>query len=138
MSKVYTGASMSIDGFIAGPGNSGFEIPSEIHPELSLKLTETSAAYIREITELSGAIVVGRKLWDFTNAWGGKHPMGVPVVVLTHSVPDGWEREGEWFTFITEGGVAAAIAKARELAGDEGVGLHGGDIAEPALDRGQV
>ena len=25
MSKVYTGASMSLDGYIAGPGESGFE-----------------------------------------------------------------------------------------------------------------
>jgi dihydrofolate reductase len=150
MSKVYTGASMSIDGFIAGPENSGFEhlfawygngdveIPNEIHPDLSLKVTDVSAAYLREITEVSGAIVVGRKLWDSTNAWGGKHPMGVPVVVLTHNVPDGWDREGEWFTFVTEGGIAAAIAKARELAGDKGVGLNGGEIASQALDAGLV
>jgi dihydrofolate reductase len=150
MSKVYTGASMSIDGFIAGPGNSGFdhlfawygngdvEIPNADHPNLSLKVTEVSAAHIREITGISGAIVVGRKLWDMTNAWGGKHPMGVPVVVLTHSVPDGWEREGEWFTFVTEGGIEAAIAKAKELAGDKGVGLNGGEIASQALDAGLV
>ena len=81
---------------------------------------------------MTGALVVGRKLFDFTNGWGGLHPLGVPVVVLTHSVPDGWEREGEWFTFVTDG-IEAAIEKARELAGDKGVGLNSGMIASQAL-----
>ena len=150
MSKVYTGASMSIDGYIAGPENSGFEhlfawygngeveIPNETHPDLTLRVTEVSAEHLRTITEMSGAIVCGRKLWDFTDAWGGRHPMGVPVVVLTHSVPDGWEREGEWFTFVTDGGVEAAVAKAKEIAGDKGVALNGGEIASQALDAGLV
>jgi dihydrofolate reductase len=150
MSKVYTGASMSIDGYISGPEFSGFEhlfawygngdveIPNETHPELSLKVTETSAGHLRTILGMSGAIVCGRRLWDLTKAWGGKHPMGVPVVVLTHSVPDGWERDGEWFTFVTEGGIGAAVAKAKELAGDKGVALNGGEIASQALDAGLV
>ena len=82
---------------------------------------------------MSGALVVGRKLFDYTNGWDGKHPLGVPVVVLTHSVPDGWEREGEWFTFVSDG-IEAAIAKARELAGGKGVGLNSGTIASQALN----
>jgi dihydrofolate reductase len=150
MSKVYTGASMSIDGYISGPDVSGFEhlfawygngdveIPNEIHPELSSRVTQVSAEHLREITTMSGAIVCGRRLWDLTKAWGGKHPMGVPVVVLTHNVPDGWEREGEWFTFVTAGGIEAAVAKAKEIAGDKGVALNGGEIASQALDAGLV
>ncbi|GAA1038324.1 dihydrofolate reductase family protein [Virgisporangium ochraceum] len=150
MSKVYTGASMSIDGYISGPEFSGFEhlfawytngdveIPNEIHPELSQRVTDVSAEHLRTILGMSGAIVCGRTLWDLTKAWGGTHPMGVPVVVLTHSVPDGWEREGEWFTFVTEGGIGAAVAKAKELAGDKGVALNGGEIASQALDAGLV
>jgi dihydrofolate reductase len=150
MGKVYTGASMSIDGYISGPDFSGFEhlfawygngdveIPNEIHPELSSRVTEVSAEHLRTITTMSGAIVCGRTLWDLTKAWGGRHPMGVPVVVLTHTLPDGWEREGEWFTFVTEGGVEAAVAKAKEIAGDKGVALNGGEIASQALDAGLV
>ena len=62
--------------------------------------------------------------------------MDVPVVVLTHSVPDGWERESESFVFVTEGGIEAAVAKARELAGDKNVVVNGGQMAKQALQAG--
>jgi dihydrofolate reductase len=61
--------------------------------------------------------------------------LGVPVVVLSHSVPDGWPREGEKFTFVSDG-IERAIEVARGLAGDKVVGLNGGMIARQALDAG--
>jgi dihydrofolate reductase len=143
MTKVYTGASMSLDGYISGPEESGFEhlfkwygngdveVPTA-KPDMTMRMTPVSAEHLREVWEASGALVVGRKLFDFTSGWGGLHPMGLPVVVLTHSVPDGWEREGEHFTFVTDG-IEAAIAKARDLAGDKVVGLNGGMIASQSL-----
>jgi dihydrofolate reductase len=60
--------------------------------------------------------------------------MGVPVVVLTHSVPEGWEREGEWFTFVDS--LEAAVATAKRLAGDKVVGVNGGTIASQCLEAG--
>jgi dihydrofolate reductase len=146
MSKVYTGASMSLDGYISGPGESGFEhlfawygsgdveIPTG-NPEMTFKVTESSAAHWREIMDMTGALVVGRKLFDFTSGWGGKHPMEKPVVVLTHSVPDGWAQQNEWFTFV-HGGIEEAVATAKELAGGKGVGVNGGTIASQCLDAG--
>lgn len=146
MPKVYTGASMSLDGFIAGPGESGFEylfrwygngevsVPTT-HPEMTLQLTEASAAHLRQLIDETGSLVVGRKLFDSTDAWGGNHPMGVPVVVLTHSVPDGWPRAGAPFTFVTDG-IEAAIRTAKDLAGDRNVGVNGGTIASQCLDAG--
>jgi dihydrofolate reductase len=150
MTKVYTGASMSLDGYIAGPNESGFEhlfqwytngdveVPTA-HLDFTPRLTDVSAAHFSATIERTGSLVVGRKLFDNMNAWGGKHPIGVPVVVLTHSVPDGWEREGEWFTFVTEG-IEAAVAKAVELAAKAGpdkvVGINGGTIARQCLDAG--
>ncbi|GIJ46879.1 deaminase [Virgisporangium aliadipatigenens] len=148
MGKVYTGASMSIDGYVAGPQESGFEhlfawytngdveLPTA-NPEMTFRATPQSAKHWREIVGMTGALVVGRHLWDFTNAWGGQHPMGVPTVVLTHTVPDGWKQEGEWFTFVTTG-IEDAVAKARELAGEKGVGLNSGRMASQALDAGLV
>ena len=146
MSQVYTGASMSLDGYVSGPDETGFEhlfkwygngdvaVPTA-DPDMTLQMTAISADHWRAVRELAGAIVVGRKLFDYTNGWGGKHPAGVPVVVLTHSVPDGWERDGEWFTFVSDG-IEAAIEKARELAGGKGVGLNSGTIASQALNAG--
>src|SRR5687768_10984052 len=102
MTRVYTGASISLDGFISGPGETGFEHlfawynggdveVTTAMPALTLKLTEASSAHWREILDMTGSLVVGRKLFDFTSGWGGRHPIDKPVVVLTHSVPDGWE-----------------------------------------------
>jgi dihydrofolate reductase len=146
MTKVYTGASMSLDGYIAGPEESGFEhlfqwygngdveVPTT-KPDMTMRMTPVSATHFRELIERTGALVVGRKLFDFTRGWDGNHPMGVPVVVLTHSVPDGWPREGAPFHFVTEG-IEAAVAKAAELAGDKVVGVNGGTIARQCLDAG--
>jgi dihydrofolate reductase len=148
MSNVYTGASMSLDGYVSGPNESGFEhlfkwygngdvaVPTA-DPAMTLQMTQTSADHWRVMTELTGAIVVGRKLFDYTNGWGGNHPLGVPVVVLTHSVPEGWPREDAPFTFVSEG-IERAVEVAKELAGDKGVGLNSGLIASQALNAGLV
>jgi dihydrofolate reductase len=150
MTKVYTGASMSLDGYIAGPNETGFEYLFEWYnngdvemptamPELTLRMTEASHRHFRKQIEQAGSLVVGRKLFDSTNAWGGRHPMDVKVVVLTHSVPDGWERDGESFVFVTEG-IEAAVAKAKEIAGaagpDKVVGVNGGTISRQCLEAG--
>jgi dihydrofolate reductase len=146
MTKVTTGASMSLDGFIAGPENSGFdhlfawygngevEIPTT-HAELTFRVTPQSAEHIRGYLHELGALVVGRGLFDFTDGWGGTHPLDLPVVVLTHSVPDGWPRDDAPFTFVSEG-IEAAVAQAAELAGGKDVGVNGGTIASQCLDAG--
>ncbi|GAA4888363.1 dihydrofolate reductase family protein [Streptomyces coeruleoprunus] len=148
MAKVCTGASMSLDGYISGPGETGFDklfkwyengdiTVETTHPELTFHLTEVSATHWRRLIAETGALVVGRKLFDITQGWGGDHPMGVPVVVVTHSVPDGWPREGAPFHFVTEGGtegIERAVALARELAGDKNVVVNAGTIAQQCLD----
>jgi len=145
MSKVYTGASMSLDGYIAGPGESGFDLLFEWYnngsvvmptkmPELTFKLSEVSAEYVRSYLEQTGALVVGRKLFNFTKGWGGEHPLGRPVVVLTHNPPQGWDDNPNFF-FVTEG-IEAAVDKARQISGDKIVGVNGGVIARQCLNAG--
>jgi dihydrofolate reductase len=146
MTKVYTGASMSLDGYISGPAETGFEqlfkwydngdveLPTT-HPEMTFRLTPVSADHFRNVIDMTGALVVGRKLFDLTNGWGGNHPMGRPVVVVTHSVPEGWPREDAPFTFVTDG-IEAAIEQAKTLAGDKVVGVNGGTIASQCLNVG--
>jgi dihydrofolate reductase len=143
MSKVYTGASMSLDGYIAGPAESGFdqlfkwygngdvEVPTA-SPELTMRMTPVSAAHFRAVTEMTGALVVGRKLFDVTHGWGGRHPLDKPVVVLTHNPPEDWPQDTP-FTFVTEG-IEAAIEQAKTLAGDKVVGVNGGTIASQCLN----
>jgi dihydrofolate reductase len=143
--KVFTGASMSLDGYIAGPNESGFEHlfkwygngdveVTTTKPDMTLRMTEENAEHWRTVADMAGALVVGRKLFDFTNGWDGEHPLGTPVVVLTHNPPADWPAETP-FTFVTDG-IEAAIGKARELAGDKVVGVNGGSIARQCLEAG--
>jgi dihydrofolate reductase len=146
MSKVYTGATMSIDGYISGPDESGFdhlfqwygngdvEVPTT-HADMTFRVTPQSAEHLRELVDMTGVLVVGRHLFDMTSGWGGSHPLGLPVVVVTHSVPDGWPRGDAPFTFVTEG-IERAIEVAREIAGDKGVGVNGGQMARQCLEAG--
>ncbi len=148
MTKILSGASMSLDGYVAGPDESGFdrlfawygngevEIATAM-PDLTMHLTQVSADHWRDLVATTGALVVGRHLFDITSGWGGRHPMDVPVVVLTHSVPDGWARESDDFVFVTEGGIEAAVAKARELAPpDKHVVVNSGQMATQAIQAG--
>ena len=145
MSTVYTGASMSLDGYIAGPNETGFEhlfqwygdgdveVPTG-DPNMTLRMSQVSADHWRTTLELTGALVVGRKLFDAMGGWGGRHPADKPVVVLTHrEAPEGWDDKP--FTFVT-GGIERAIDAASALAGGKGVGLNAGTIASQALNAG--
>ena len=82
-----------------------------------------------------GALVVGRHLYDLTNAWNGRHPLDVTTVVLTHRPPDDRPQADENFVFVTEG-IEAAVAKAKEIAGDRDVAVNGGQMARQALEAG--
>lgn len=146
MSKVTTGATMSLDGFIAGPEHGGFdylfkwynrgdvEIPTG-NPQMTFRTSAASAEHLRKLIERHGALVVGRTLYNITNGWGGRHPMNVPTVVLTHKRPDDRPEDDENFVFVSTG-IEDAVAKAKELAGHKDVGLNGGTIARQALDAG--
>ncbi len=100
MTDVYTGASISLDGYIAGPAETGFEhlfrwygngdvVVETANPDMTLRMSPENAEHYRRIIDMTGAVIVRRRLFDLTRAWGGSHPMGRPVVVLTHTVPDG-------------------------------------------------
>jgi dihydrofolate reductase len=147
MSKVTAGATMSLDGYIAGPEESGFdllfqwygngdvEIPSASPDVPPIRLSAASAELIKQEWENTGALLVGRYLYDMTKAWGGRHPMNVTTVVLTHQRPADRPEDDENFVFVTDG-IEAAVAKAKELAGDKNVGVNGGQMARQSLAAG--
>ncbi|MFD4671127.1 dihydrofolate reductase family protein [Lentzea sp. NPDC058450] len=144
MNKVYTGASTSIDGYVSGPdfssfdrlfawyeaGDVAFTVPTGA---MTVHLTPASAAHYSGLIEVTGALVVGRKLYDMTKGWGGRHPMGVHTVVLTHRPLENTEH----FTFVN-GTIEEAVAVASEHAGSKGVGLNSGEVARQAIDAGLV
>jgi dihydrofolate reductase len=149
MSKVSAGATMSLDGFIAGPQDSGFDLlfkwygagdvevpmPDSTAGVPPPHVSAASAELMRREQASWGALVVGRHLYDLTNAWGGRHPLDVTTVVLTHRPPEDRPQADENFVFVTEG-IEAAIAKAKEIAGDRDIGVNGGQMARQALEAG--
>ena len=147
MGTVVAQASMSLDGYIAKTDNSigrlfdwyeaGDVESTTATPGLTFRLTPASAAYWRRWTAELGAIVCGRTLFDVVDGWGGRHPLDVPVVVVTHRVPSEWVRNHSDapFDFVTEG-VSAALARAQEIAGPRTVAATAGTIAAQCLQLG--
>jgi dihydrofolate reductase len=147
MGTVVAQASMSLDGYISKADNSigllfdwmqvGEVEITTASPGVTLHLTPASADYWREWTGDLGAIVCGRTLFDFTDGWGGRHTMDAPVIVVTHEVPTEWvqDHQDAPFEFITDG-VAAALARAQEIAGSSTVAVTAGTIAAQCLQLG--
>jgi hypothetical protein len=73
------------------------------------KMSKEGADSIDEASQSAGVLVTARRTFDIAHAWGGKHPMNVPIVVVTHRVPQKWvNKPGSPFTFVTDG-VESAI-----------------------------
>ncbi|MEV6490959.1 dihydrofolate reductase family protein [Actinoplanes sp. NPDC051633] len=147
MGIVQAQAIMSLDGYVAKPDNTigplfdwlqngEVAIPTPAG-DFTVHLTAPSAEHWRRWASSLGALVCGRTLFDVAEGWHGRHTLDVPIVVVTHRVPADWveAHPGAPFTFVTDG-VEAAIARAKELAGDRVVAVAGGTIARQCLDLG--
>jgi len=146
MSKVIAGFSMSLDGFVADPddgvehvfkwysvGGTDAEVMSG---DNAFKMSREGADFVEEAGRGAGVLVTARRSFDIAHAWGGKHPMDVPMVVVTHRIPQEWaDREGSPFTFVTEG-VPKAIDVAREIAGDKDVVVGAPSVTQQCLQLG--
>jgi dihydrofolate reductase len=147
MGKLIAGFSMSLDGFIAAPDDSvphifdwygsgpvRFEWPGN---DMVSQVTPASAAYLRKLVEQTGALVVGRRVFDYTDGWAGHHPVGVPVFVVSHRGPEGWDqRHDPSLTTFVPDGVARAVELAQQVADDKSIGVAGPNIAQQCLDLG--
>jgi dihydrofolate reductase len=147
MATVIANMSMSLDGFIAYPDNNVGELfewysagPVTVdtaNDDVSVHTDEASAEVFSEAVQSVGALVTGRRLFDLTDGWGGTHPVGSPVFVVTHSAPTDWPHPDAPFTFVTDG-VASAIEQAKAVAGDAIVALASANVTQQALDLGLV
>jgi dihydrofolate reductase len=59
----------------------------------------------------------------------------VPVLVVTHDIPEGWPREGSTVSFVTDG-VEAAVEQAQTIAGDKVVAIGSPSITQQCLNLG--
>ena len=140
MTKITCHMSMSLDGFVAGPDQSR-ENPLgvrglELHRwHLGEPTHEADIAATNSLMAPRGAYVMGRNMFgpirgewdeDWRGWWGDEPPYHAPVFVLTHYAHEPIEMQGgTTFHFVTEG-FDAALAQARDVAGDLDVDIAGG------------
>jgi len=137
MGKVASAMSMSLDGFVTGPHDSRKNPLGEgglvLHDWLGPTATAADRAVLQEMVDGVGAILMGRRSYDFCvgdGGWGDGGPAGqIPCFVLTHNPP---AEAPAVFTFVTDG-IESAVKQAKAVAGDNTVGIHGATAAQQAL-----
>jgi dihydrofolate reductase len=129
--KVVVNRSMSLDGFIAAPGDAmgwifDFMAPNEFP----------------EIAAATGAMLVGRRTYEVGKRMNAaadepsrtEYGFHGPVFVMTHEPP---EQPDPHATFLA-GDIEAAVATALEAAGGKDLEILGADLARQCLQRGLV
>ncbi|MFF1573202.1 dihydrofolate reductase family protein [Leifsonia sp. NPDC058292] len=140
MSRVIADISMSIDGYVTGPGADpahGLGIGGEgIHAwVLEEPRTSVDEGVLAGAFDETGAVVMGRRLFDVVDGPDGwsddigygydqDQSVAPPCFVVTHDVPER-VRLASRFRFVTSG-VADAVRAASEAAGEKSVVVMGG------------
>jgi dihydrofolate reductase len=149
MTKVIADITMSLDGFVTGPDpdlEHGLGHGGEPLHKWAFSDDEIDAQVLAESTERSGAVVMGRRLFDIIDGPGGwndevgygaKQVGTPPFFVVTHSKPES-VRLAHDFTFVSDG-PASAIRLAQAAAGTKDVVvMGGGDVIRQCVDDGLV
>jgi dihydrofolate reductase len=131
MSKLLYSASMSLDGFIAGPGGDMSWLTEHLGPN------PTADEVIGQI----GALLVGNRTFRGDDPYKGTGKEGEPFgggwtgpqFVLTHHAPDTAVPD---VTFV--GDLDSGIAAAKAAAGDKYVNVIGAEVARQCLDAGAL
>jgi dihydrofolate reductase len=133
--KVVVNRSMSLDGFIAGPGHNmdwgggGRRLGELVAPE-----------DMAEIAAASGAMLIGRRTWEVGDEMEAQepgstdYPFAGRFFLLTHRPLDPPDPD----VTILSGDIGDAVATALDAAGDKNLEILGADVAGQALGRGLV
>lgn len=144
MGTVLSHMTMSLDGFIADPTDgigelfdwyeAGDVTVPNASDDVTFQVDEQSAAMLRDLTERAGALISGRRLFDVADGWNDTHPIEAPVVVVTHQPPPNAAERWPRTTFVD--GVAAAVEKAQQIAGDKHIVIASANVTQQALNLG--
>jgi dihydrofolate reductase len=142
MSRLVLYMSMSLDGFIAGPGDDKDNPFGTKGQRLHAWLgdggdgvegyrpgDEPSRTVFDELLA-TGAVITGRRTGDFVGYWGGDHHGGVPIFVPTHRAPAA-AYPGD-VRFVTDG-IESCAEQAKAAAGGRDVMVHGAYTARECL-----
>ena len=136
--------SMSVDGYIAGPGddpgNPGGDGFMRLHEwygygaDGTLNTKPGAAEEFVAETLATGAVVAGRRTVEQVDHWGGDEH-GVPIFVPSHRPPGPTVANYPLVTYVSDG-IESAMAQAKAAAGERNVVLLGGYTAQRALEAG--
>jgi dihydrofolate reductase len=151
MPNVIADITMSLDGFVTGEGadeQHGLGDAPELHAWV-MQQDAVDTEILEGSTAASGAVVMGRRLFDIVNApdgwnkdmgYGADQTGTPPFFVVTHSPPRDVRLErdlGMRVTFISD--LVTAIDQAQSAATHGAVVIMGGgDVIGQALERGLV
>ncbi|MFJ1996653.1 dihydrofolate reductase family protein [Streptomyces asiaticus] len=158
MTRIIADISVSLDGFVTGPDpgpDSGLGTGGEALHTWAFSDDPDDRRVLREGTARSGAVVLGRRLFDVVDAPGGwddsigygAGEVGKPAfVVVTSSPPESVRLTDIDWTFVTTGlpdAVAAARERAEAASSDSGKDLDvvlmgGGATVGSAIGAGLV
>ncbi|MFE9452010.1 dihydrofolate reductase family protein [Streptomyces sp. NPDC006739] len=158
MTRIIADISVSLDGFVTGPDpgpDNGLGVGGDALHTWAFSDDPDDRRYLREETARSGAVVLGRRLFDVVdgpNGWDdkigyGAGEVGKPAfVVVTSSPPESVRLTGLDWTFVTTGlpdAVSAARERAEAASADRGQDLDvilmgGGATIASALAAGLV
>ena len=154
MSAVTCHMSVSVDGYVAGPGQSleqplgeggeqlhewffGSTPPLPQDAEMAARILAGNGAYVMG----RGMFVGGEGPWDpaWRGWWGEEPPYRAPVFVLTHHPREPLVMAGGTTFVFVPGGVHDALEQARAAAGDLDVAVAGGaSTLQQVLAAGQL
>ncbi|GGX59269.1 dihydrofolate reductase family protein [Streptomyces fructofermentans] len=142
MSKVVLHVTLSLDGFMAGPdisvehpmGRGGLRLHDWI---LNTPADGVDSAVTREVSDSTGAVVLGRRTFDVGVGVWRDTPFPVPCLVLTHHALGPRTMRSGTFTFVTDG-LRSALRQAKSAADGKDVALMGADTAQQAIGAGLV
>ncbi|MFI6584207.1 dihydrofolate reductase family protein [Embleya sp. NPDC050493] len=158
MTRIIADISVSLDGFVTGPDpgpDNGLGTGGEALHTWAFSDDPDDRRVLREGTVRSGAVILGRRLFDLVdgpNGWDdtcgyGAGEVGRPAfVVVTSSAPESVRTSDLDWTFVTTGlpdAVTAARERAEAASSDSGKDLDvvlmgGGATIGSALDAGLV
>ncbi|MFB7084025.1 dihydrofolate reductase family protein [Streptomyces sp. NPDC056296] len=158
MTRIIADISISLDGFVTGPDpgpDSGLGAGGEALHTWAFSDDPDDRRILREATARSGAVVLGRRLFDLVdgpNGWDdtsgyGAGEVGKPAfVVVTSSPPESMRLTDLDWTFVTTGlpdALTAARERAEAASSDSAEDLDvvlmgGGATIGSALDAGLV
>ena len=152
MGLILLNMSMSLDGFIAGPdidvdrpmGDGGERLHQWLFQGDSDRAVAADgnspdgvdAQVALEFSTATGAVVIGKRMFDVGVGLWEDTPFPVPSFVLTHEAREPLVMKSAVFTFVTDG-IDSAVRQAQAVAGDKDVLVMGGaGIAQECLRAG--